>query len=86
MTIIRYVISITNIWRKGFTLNYINILQPVYFNVFLHGHLLQCKNDKKPSGKQILVLCVQLTLTCNFIISQILLYIEVMLDISYIIS
>ena len=26
------------------TLNYINILQPVHFNVFLHGYLLQC-ND-----------------------------------------
>ena len=41
MTIIRYVICIRNIWRKGITLNYINIQQPVYSNVFLHGYLLQ---------------------------------------------
>ena len=44
MTIIRYVISIRNIWKKDITLNYINILQPVYFIVFLHGNLLQCGN------------------------------------------
>ena len=42
MIIIRYVISIRNIWIYGITLNYINILQPVYFNVFSHGNLLQC--------------------------------------------
>ena len=42
MTITSYVICIRNIWRYGITLNYINILQPVYFNVFLHGNLLRC--------------------------------------------
>ena len=29
-----------NIW--GITLNCINILQPVYFNLFFHGYLLLC--------------------------------------------
>ena len=30
------------------TLNYINILQPVYFNVFLHSYLLQCITKNRP--------------------------------------
>ena len=42
MAIIRYYFCIRNIWGLANTLNYINILQPVYLNVFLHGNLLQC--------------------------------------------
>ena len=28
-----------NIWKLGSTLNYINIMQPVFFNVFLHTYI-----------------------------------------------
>ena len=40
MAIIRLVVCIRNLWRLDSTLNCINILQPFYFNVFLHGNLL----------------------------------------------
>ena len=45
MAIIQYAICIRNVWKLGRTLNYINILQPIYFNVFLHGKFLQCTVD-----------------------------------------
>ena len=35
------------ILRLGINLNYINILQPVYFKVFLHGNLLQCTYNQR---------------------------------------
>ena len=38
MAIIHYVVCIRNVWKIGSTLNYVNILQPV----FLHGNFLQC--------------------------------------------
>ena len=41
MAIIRLTVCIRNVWRLSRTLNYINILQPVYLNVFLHGNFLQ---------------------------------------------
>ena len=31
-----------NVCKYGSTFNYINILEPVYFNVFLHSNFLQC--------------------------------------------
>ena len=43
MVIIHYAVRDRNIWKLGTTLNYISILQPVYFNVFLHGKFLQCE-------------------------------------------
>ena len=44
MAIIYYVVCIRKVYKLGSTLNFINILQPVYFfNVFLHGNFLQCK-------------------------------------------
>ena len=46
MVIIHYAVSTRNVWKLGSTLNYINILQPVYFNVFLHGNFLKCKYFK----------------------------------------
>ena len=42
MAIICQVVCIRNEWRIAITLNYTNILQPVYFNVFFNGYLLQC--------------------------------------------
>ena len=42
MAIIRQVFFIRNVRILDRTLNYINILEPVYLNVFLHGNLLQC--------------------------------------------
>ena len=42
MAIIRQFVCIRNVWRLASTLNYINILQPVYFNVFFHGNLISC--------------------------------------------
>ena len=32
---------VTDIWKIGSTLNYIDIMQPVYFNKFLHANVLQ---------------------------------------------
>ena len=61
MAIIRLDFCIRNVWGLASTLNYINILQPVYFNVFLHGNFLQCSNEDfftillmviKPRGSQ----------------------------------
>ena len=43
MAIIYEVICVRNVWRLVSTVNYINIMQSVYFNVFLHGNFLQCK-------------------------------------------
>ena len=34
--------SSRNVWILGRTLNYINCLQSVYFNVFFPGNFLQC--------------------------------------------
>ena len=34
MAIIHYAVCGINVWELGSTLNYINILKPVYFNVF----------------------------------------------------
>ena len=42
MALIRQYFCIRNVWGLAITLNYINILHPVYFNVFLHGNFLQC--------------------------------------------
>ena len=42
MNITTFGVCIRNIWRLAITLNYINILLPVYFSVFLHGYLIQC--------------------------------------------
>ena len=39
-------ICIKNVWRLGRTLNYINTMQPVYFNVILNGNFLQCSKIK----------------------------------------
>ena len=41
MAIIHYAIYTRNVWRLGRTLNYINILQPIYFNVFLQCYISQ---------------------------------------------
>ena len=38
MAIIYYAVCGRNIWRIGSTLNYINILQSLYFNVILHDN------------------------------------------------
>ena len=46
MAIIRRVVCVRNIWRLASALNYINILQPVYFNVFLHDYLLQSRCNR----------------------------------------
>ena len=46
MAIIHYAVCGKNVWELGSTLNYINILQPVNFNVFLHGSFLQCACHK----------------------------------------
>ena len=35
------------VWKLGSTLHYINMLQPVYFKLFLHGTFLQCKYIKR---------------------------------------
>ena len=35
-------IALRNIWKLASTLNYFKILQPVCFNLFLHGNFLQC--------------------------------------------
>ena len=42
MAITHYVVCFRNIWKSGRIFNYINILKPVYFNVFLHSNFLQC--------------------------------------------
>ena len=42
MAIIHYAYCGKNAWKLDITLNYINILLPVYLNVFLHSNLLQC--------------------------------------------
>ena len=42
MTIIHYAVYTRDVWKLGSTLNYINILQRVYFNVFLHGNFIHC--------------------------------------------
>ena len=42
MAIIHFAICTRNVWKLNSTLAYINILQPVYFNVFLHSNFLQC--------------------------------------------
>ena len=47
MAITHREVSIRNVQSLAGTLNYINILQPVYFNVFLHGYLLQCSLELK---------------------------------------
>ena len=44
MSIIHYTVCIRNVWELGSTLNYTNILQPVYFNVLLYGNYLQCSD------------------------------------------
>ena len=31
-----------SVWMLNSIFNYINILQPLYFNVFMHGNFLQC--------------------------------------------
>ena len=36
-----FLVCKTNVQKLSRTLNYINIMQPVYFNVFLHGNFLQ---------------------------------------------
>ena len=47
MAIINYAIFCTRkVWKLGSTLNYVNILQLVYFNVFLHGNFLHCGYGK----------------------------------------
>ena len=38
MEIIHYAVCGRNVRRLGNTLIYVNILQPVYFSVFLHGN------------------------------------------------
>ena len=49
MAIIRRVVYIKDKWKLANTLSYINILQPIYFNVFLHGNFLQCEyTDEQP--------------------------------------
>ena len=42
MAIIHEAVCTRNLWRLGITFNYINILQPVHFNVSLFGNLLKC--------------------------------------------
>ena len=42
MAIIHYAICGRNVWKLGSTLNCIDILQPVYFNLLLHDNFLQC--------------------------------------------
>ena len=53
MAIIRRVVCIRNVWKLASTLNYINILQPVYFNVFLHANILQCKFNREKKYSKI---------------------------------
>ena len=43
MEIIQNTVCGRNVWTLSSTLNYISILQPVNFNVFLHGNFLQCR-------------------------------------------
>ena len=42
MAIIHYAVCGRNLWKLGITLNYIDILQPAYFNVHLHGNIFHC--------------------------------------------
>ena len=46
MAITHREVSIRNVQSLAGTMNYINILQPVNFNVFLHGSFLQCACHK----------------------------------------
>ena len=41
MVIISYVIFTRNAWKLDKILDYNDIMQPVYSNVFLHGNFLQ---------------------------------------------
>ena len=45
MAVIHTAVCGRNIWKLGSTLNYINILQPVSYNVILHGNILQRDNN-----------------------------------------
>ena len=47
MVIIHQVNYTTDVWNLSTTLIYINILQPVYFNVYLHGNFLHCQGLSK---------------------------------------
>ena len=43
MAVIHYAVCGRNVWKLGSTLNYNQyIASAVYFNVFLHGNVLQC--------------------------------------------
>ena len=47
MAIIHYAVCGINAWKLGSTLNYFNIMQPVYFSVFLHDNFFLCGNYKQ---------------------------------------
>ena len=70
MAFIRQYFCIRNIWGLASALNYINIFQLVYFNVFFHGNLLQCTNVA--SYSLILELIKILMISPNIFLSDVL--------------
>ena len=53
MAIVHYAVCTKNLWKLGSTLDYINIMQPVDFNVFLHANILQCKFNREKKYSKI---------------------------------
>ena len=47
MAITRYVVNTKNVWKLDRTGNYIDILHPVYFIVFLHSNFYSVDITKK---------------------------------------
>ena len=49
MAIIHFVVCGRYVWKLDCKLKYINILQPVYLNIFLHGNIftLDIMNNKE---------------------------------------